>query len=78
MVTPGWFLRMCLDSRVGAGAGRGTDMREESILGGGGRGAAGVLAGCLSPLQPLLPHFVARRYLWEMQMSGKQRDCMIV
>lgn len=32
MVTPGWFLRMCLDSRVGERAGRGMDMREESVL----------------------------------------------
>lgn len=35
MVTPGWFLRMCPDSRVGERAGRGMDMRERSILRGG-------------------------------------------
>lgn len=27
MVTPGWFLRMCLDSRVGERAGRGMNGR---------------------------------------------------
>lgn len=35
MVTPGWFLRMCLDSRVGGRAARGMDIRERSILRGG-------------------------------------------
>lgn len=38
----------------------------------------GVSARCLRPLQPLLPHFVAWRHLEKMQMSRKQRDCMIV
>lgn len=37
----------------------------------------GVLVRCLRPIQPLLLYFVAWRHLEKMQMSRKQRDCMI-
>lgn len=78
MVTPGWFLRMCLDSRVGERAGRGMNGRGRGEEKGKEDCPKGVSARCLRPLQLLLPHFVAWRHLEEMQMSWNQRDCIIV
>lgn len=77
MVTPGWFLRMCLDSRVGEkgwqrderkqGRTKKKKQQRREIVQRGGWGG-GVSARCLRPLQPLPPHFVAWRHLEEMQM----------
>lgn len=73
MVTPGWFLRMCLDSRVGE-KGWQRDERKQGRMKkkatkrdcpegrGCGMMGKGVSARCLRPLQLLPPHFVAWRH----------------
>lgn len=80
MVTPGWFLRMCLDSRVGEKGWQRDErkqgrmekkkkrQRREIVQRGGGWGWGGVGEMFEAPLQLLPPHFVAWRHLEEMQM----------